>query len=184
VLPIEPRLIRSVQKKADKAAADALIRMYYDEIVAYAYKQTSDRQTALDLTQEIFISMLQAIARFNGKRASFRTWLYKIATNKIIDYHRSHSKIRSKILNLDDVDIPDERDFARQLANEDLASRIKAHVGTFDADTQRIFRLKNFGEYTFAEIADMTETPEATVKTKYYRLLKNLRKEFGDEYYT
>jgi RNA polymerase sigma-70 factor (ECF subfamily) len=64
-----------------------------------------------------------------------------------------------------------------------LASRIQAHVGTFDADTQRIFRLKIFGEYTFAEIADMTETAEATVKTKYYRLLKNLRKEFGNEYY-
>ena len=180
----EKRLIRSVQKKADKLAADALIRMYYDEIVAYAYKQTSDKQTALDLTQDIFIAVLKSIAGFDDKKASFRTWLYKIATNKIIDYHRSRSKVQNKILNLDDVDIPDERDFSRQLENEALACRIQSHVGTFDAQAQRIFRLKIFGEYTFAEIADMTKAPEATVKTKYYRMIKNLREEFGDEYYT
>jgi RNA polymerase sigma-70 factor (ECF subfamily) len=182
VLYDEKRLIKSVQKKADKSAADALIRNYYDEIAAYAYKQTSDRQAALDLTQEVFISMLRTIARYDSRKASFRTWLYKIATNKIIDYHRSRSKVQNKVLNLDDVDIPDEMDFARQLDNEALAKSIQAHVGTFDTDTQRIFRLKIFGEYAFREIADMTGTPEATVKTKYYRMLKNLREEFGDEY--
>ena len=180
----DKRLIRNIQKNGDRDAADALIRTYYDEIVAYAYKQTSDRQTALDLTQDIFIAMLKAIARFDDKKAGFRTWLYKIATNKIIDYHRSRSKIQNKILNLDDVEIPDESDFVRQLENESLASRIQTHVGTFDADAQRVFRLKVFGEYTFAQIADMTETPEATVKTKYYRLLKNLREGFSDEYFT
>jgi RNA polymerase sigma-70 factor (ECF subfamily) len=126
--------------------------------------------------------MLQTIARYDSRKASFRTWLYKIATNKIIDHHRSRSKLQNKILNLDDVEIPDERDFARRLENEELAESIQAHVGTFDTDTQRIFRLKIFGEYAFREIADMTGTPEATVKTKYYRMIKNLREEFGDDY--
>jgi RNA polymerase sigma-70 factor (ECF subfamily) len=179
----EKRIIRRIQKHGDRAAADALIRHYYDEVAAYAYKQTSDRHIAMDLTQNIFISMLQTVAQYDDRQASFRTWLYKIATNKIIDYHRSRSKIQHKTLDLDDVDIPDVADFARGLENEDLASRIDRYVGTFDADTQRIFRLKIFGEYTFAEIADMTGMPEATVKTKYYRLLKTLREEFGHEYH-
>jgi RNA polymerase sigma-70 factor (ECF subfamily) len=178
----ESKLIRRIQKHAAQTAADTLIRKYYDEICLYAYRQTSDKQTAMDLTQDIFISMLKTIARYDGKQSGFRTWLYRIATNKIIDRHRSSAVTRNKLLNLDDVEIPDETDFTRRMENADLAARIQTHVGTFDADSQRVFRLKIYGGYTFAEIAGITEMPEPTVKTKYYRLLKILREEFGDEY--
>ncbi|MCL2189579.1 MAG: RNA polymerase sigma factor [Defluviitaleaceae bacterium] len=128
--------------------------------------------------------MLKAITKYDPKQASFRTWLYRIATNKIIDHHRSRAVIQNKILHLDDVEIPDESDFTKQMANSDLAFRIQAYVGTFEAETQRIFRLKIFGEYTFGEIAKMVDIPEATIKTKYYRMLKIIRKEFEDEYFT
>ena len=173
-----------MQKHADKDAADTLIRKYYDEIYVYAYRQTSDKHIAMELAQNIFVSMLKAISRYDNQRAGFRTWLYRISTNKIIDYHRSRSVVQNKILNLDDFDIPDEAEFTRQIEIKDLSSRLQDYVGTFDADMQRIFRLKLYGEYTFTEIAKMIEMPEATVKTKYYRILKTLREEFGHEYYS
>ena len=179
----ELRLIRRVIKYADKVAADTLIRKYYDEIYRYAYRQTADESTALDLTQSIFIAMLKAISRYDSKKAGFRTWLYRLATNKIIDHHRSRSVLQNKILNLYDVEIPDETDFTRQMEDRELASKIHAYIGTFDAETQRIFRLKVFGEHTLSEIANLVEIPEATVKTKYYRVLKQVRKEFEDEYF-
>jgi len=178
----EQRLIRRVQKYGDKTAADELIRKYYDEIYVYACRQTLDKHIAMDLTQDIFVSMLKTVARYNGKQAGFRTWLYRIATNKIIDYHRSRSVTRNKILNIDDAEIPVEGDFTRKIENADLASRIQIQVGAFDTDSQRIFRLKIYGEYTFAQIAEATEMPEANVKTKYYRLIKILREEFEHEY--
>jgi RNA polymerase sigma-70 factor (ECF subfamily) len=178
----EKKLIRRIQKHGDRTAADTLIRGYYDEIYIYVVRQISDPHTAMDITQDIFISMLQTISRYDGKQAAFRTWLYKVATNKVIDYHRSRGGVRHKTLDLDDVDIPDEADFVKQLANTDLTARIDAYVGSFDTDIQRIFRLKIFGDYTFAQIAVMTGVPENTVKTKYYRMLKTIRKEFGHEY--
>ena len=178
------RLIRKVQKSGDRTAADVLIKMYYDEIYVYAYRQTSDKHTAMDLTQGIFISMLRTIAGYNSRKAGFRTWLYKIATNKIIDYHRSRSTAKNKTLDIDDFEIVDDVDFTQRLENKDLAVRIQAHIAAFDTDIQRIFRLKIFAEHTFADIALITEMSEATVKTKYYRMIKTLRKEFSDEYYT
>ena len=137
----------------------------------------------MDITQGIFISMLKTIAHYNPKKAGFRTWLYRIATNKIIDHHRSRGTIQNKVLNIDDIDIHDNSDFVTELTNTDLALKITEYVGSFDASLQRIFRLKIYGEYTFAEIATMTEMPEATVKTKYYRLLKALRKEYQNDYH-
>ena len=180
----EKRLIRRIQRNADKTAANELVGKYYDEILSFTYRQTSDKQTAMDLTQDIFISMLKTISGYNGKKAGFRTWLYRIATNKVIDHHRSRSVLQNKILELDDIEIPDEADFAKRMEDSDLASRIQTHVGTYDADTQRIFRLKIYGGYTFAEIAQITDIAEATVKTRYYRMLKMIREEFGNEYHS
>lgn len=62
------QLIRRIKKKQDKKAADELIRRYYREIYAFTYRQTGERELALDLTQEIFITVLQGIYAFDEKR--------------------------------------------------------------------------------------------------------------------
>jgi len=176
-------LIRKIQRSGNKAAADTLIREYYDEIYIYVFRQISDKHTAMDLTQTIFISVLQSISNYDRKQASFRTWLYRIATNKTIDYLRSRSIKNKRVLDVEDVDIPDEVEFARQIEIKDLVSRLQGYVNTLEVDIQQIFRLKFFGEYTFAQIATLFAHPESTVKSKYYRLLKMLREEFKDEFH-
>lgn len=60
------QLIRRIKKKQDKKAADELIRRYYREIYAFTYRQTGERELALDLTQEIFITVLQGIYAFDA----------------------------------------------------------------------------------------------------------------------
>lgn len=179
----EMRLIRKVQRTGSREAADALIRKYYDEIYIYVCRQTSDKHTAMDLTQNTFISMLQTISGYDKKQGGFRTWLYRIATNKTIDYFRSRTAERKHVLDMDDIDIPDEAEFARQIEIKDLLLRLQGFVNSLEVDIQQIFRLKFFGGYTFTQIAALLSLPESTVKSKYYRLLKILRKEFKDEYY-
>lgn len=86
---IEQKLIKRIKKKQDKEAANALILYYYKEIYAYVYRQTGNEELAKDLTQDIFIQILQKITMFDHKKASFRTWMYRIASNKICDHYRS-----------------------------------------------------------------------------------------------
>ena len=84
----EQRWIRRIQRQQSQKDADALVRKYYNEIYAYAYRQVGSRETALDLTQEIFISVLRSLQTYDPSRAAFRTWLYRVATNKVIDFRR------------------------------------------------------------------------------------------------
>ena len=178
----EMRLIRKIQKSGDRVAADTLIRQYYDEIFRFIRKQTSDEDMALDLTQDIFISLLKTIGRYDPKKgAGFRTWLYKIATDKTIDYFRSRAARITETLSLDDVEPIDEADFTRQIENEDFAKRVCNYVNKFPLDTQKIFRLHIFGGYTFAEIAESMQIAEGSVKSKYYRLINKVRGEFNDK---
>lgn len=80
---IEQKLIKRIKKKQDKEAANALISYYYKEVYAYVYRQTGNEELAKDLTQDIFIQILQKITIFDHKKASFRTWMYRIGLHRI-----------------------------------------------------------------------------------------------------
>lgn len=178
----EQKWIEKLKKKQRSKEADRLISKYYDEIYVYAYKQLLDKDLAMDLTQEIFISMLRSISLYDSEKSAFRTWLYKIASNKIIDYRRSRQSRELLSFDAESFDVPVEPDFENALENSELIAKIEEYVSSFDAGNQEIFRLKVFGEYTFAEIARCVSMPESSVKTSYYRMIKKIRKEFEDEY--
>jgi RNA polymerase sigma-70 factor (ECF subfamily) len=174
-------LLRRIQRNGDRVAADALIRLYYDEIFRFVRKQTAHEDAAFDLTQDIFIGMLRTLAHYDGKKAGFRTWLYKIAANKTVDYFRSRAANPVETLPIDEVEPVDESDFTRKIEDSDFAGRVCAYLSALPGDTQRIFRLHVFGGYTFREVAEGLEMPESTVKTTYYRLLTILRKGFAED---
>ena len=100
----ERRLIRKIKLFGSSKDADTLVRMYYDEIYYFVVRQINDRDAAYDLTQEIFISMLRSIGSYREKLASFRTWLYRIAENKVIDFRRRSIRWTVSLDNIYDVD--------------------------------------------------------------------------------
>ncbi|MBP1993634.1 RNA polymerase sigma factor [Paenibacillus eucommiae] len=171
----EATWIKQIKLKSSQAAADALISSYYKEIYAYVYKQTMNKEMSMDLTQEIFISMLKSIAHFDGKRASFRTWLYKIATNRIVDYYRSKTYKSGRTAAVLDDELMGTEDFTLTVENKQQVEDIVAVVNRLDVSAQQIFRLKFFAEYTFAEISALLQFSESTVKTKYYAMIKKIK---------
>jgi RNA polymerase sigma-70 factor (ECF subfamily) len=152
----ELRLIKRIQRNGDRSAANELIRRYYDAIHGFVRKQISSADFSLDLTQEIFVSCLRTIAHYDPKKdASFKTWIYKIASNKIVDYYRSRAyRETAKTLPIDEVEAACESDFALKLENISFAEKVCAYVGGLPPDTQKIFLLHIFGEHTFAQIAE------------------------------
>lgn len=69
-------------------------------------------------------------------------------------------------------------DFAARVHDQALLEAIEAYVSGLDPGEQAVFRLRIYGEKTFPEIAAALEEPEAAVKSRYYRLMGRLRKEF------
>lgn len=174
--------IEKLKRRQRSKEADLLISKYYDEIYIYAYKQTCDKDLAMDLTQEIFIAMLRSIELYDSSKASFRTWLYKIASNKIIDYRRSRQRRELLVFDEEGFETPCEISFEKAAEDSAFIAKIEEYVSSFDVLTQEIFRLRVYGDCAFAEIAAITSQPEPSVKTRYYRLVKNIRKEFEHEY--
>lgn len=172
----EEKLIRDIQRHGSRAAANELISAYYDEIYIFSYRQTGSKEDAMDLTQEVFIAVLRSIQHYDSRKAGFRTWLYRIASNKIIDARR---KLRPEVVPLRDVEAPAEEDFAAAVGDQALLQQIEHYVSALDPMTQSVFRLRLYAEKPFPEIAAILGQPEPAIKARYYRLMSRLRKEFG-----
>lgn len=173
----EKQWIKQIKKNGNEAAANALISSYYKEMYAFVYKQTLDLELSLDLTQEIFISVMKSITNYDSKKASFRTWLYRLASNRLIDYYRSKSYTYAQIeQSIVDYEFEDQYDMAVSLEYKEDYEKINALINELNAKSQQILRLKLFGEYTLQEIASIETISLSTVKTRYYAALKIIRK--------
>lgn len=178
------RWIKQIKRNASESAANALVSKYYKEMYAFHYKQTLDGEQSLDLTQELFISVLQSIHAYDPKKSSFRTWLYRIASNRIVDYFRSkHYRYAQFTQPMEDIhqEVEDEYNLEIELEHKEQFELVNSVVNRLDAHSQQIIRLKLFGDYTLKEIAAIEAIPLSTVKTRYYAALKWIRKEMEVE---
>lgn len=177
----ELQWIKQIRLESNKIAANKLITKYYKEIYAYVYKQTLNKELSMDLTQEIFIKVLQSIGNYDERKASFRTWLYRISTYGIIDYYRSkHYKYNSLVNSIEDYDIEDGEDFTLSLEYKEDVEKIMEVVNRLDTSNQQILRLKLFADSTFKEISEILKVPESTVKTRYYAAIKRIKKDLKE----
>ncbi len=173
----EKKWVRDIVRFGSKKAADALVREYYDDIYAYVYRQTGSREDALDVTQECFLAAFRSLSSYDPKKAGLRTWLYHIASHKVIDFKR---KKREVYVLMEEQEIAAERDFVQDIHNHELLRQVEEFVCGVDPQIQEVFRLRVYAEYSFPEIAAVLAQPEAKIKAQYYRLSARLRKEIAD----
>src|ERR671914_330278 len=79
---------------------EELVRRYQRPIVAYVYRMVGDYDSALDLTQEVFIKVYNSLGRYRSEY-KFSTWIYKIAHNAAIDHLRRHTAREQTLSNSD-----------------------------------------------------------------------------------
>src|SRR3989454_2873285 len=68
---------------------DDLVRRHQRQIVNFLYRMFGDFDLALDMSQDVFIRVYQALDRYDP-RYQFTTWIYRIASNCAIDRLRRH----------------------------------------------------------------------------------------------
>ena len=170
----DARLVRAVVRRGSRDAADALVRRHYDEVYRYCARQLHDADGARDLTQDVFIAALRALPRFDARRASFRTWLFHIATNRLTDYWRMR---RPPTVPVESVELEDFAAARPVLDETGLLARLDRTLATGDARVAEVVRLRIFGEMGFREIATETGQSEAAVKSQYHRFMQRFRAE-------
>ncbi len=159
-----------------------IIDKYQSKVFSTAYHYTHDQEEARDLTQEIFIKLYNNLQSYKNK-ASFSTWLYRIAVNRCIDWTRKRKlqTISSMYDNCEDeLDIFDTiADKAGGPEEELIKQENKVYIRKVVEDLPEIYKtviiLYYFEDFSPQEISDITGDPRRTIETRLYRG-KNLLK--------
>lgn len=178
VFETDQYLIRQILDEDDKRAAEILIDRYYKTVYREIYIKTSDEELSLDLTQETFISILRALSQFDASKASFKTWIIRIAQNKVIDYRRSrynHESIMTEVL--EDYDEASSDCIEDNAINSMTKEKVMQILKKQDEVSERIFMMRAYEEHSFTQIAQMMGMNQGAVKARYYKTVKLIRKE-------
>jgi RNA polymerase sigma-70 factor (ECF subfamily) len=93
-------------RAGDGEAFRGLTEPYRRELQVHCYRMLGSMQDAEDALQDTLLSAWQGLAGFEG-RASIRTWLYRIATNRCLDARRSASRRRAKEWDVPGIEPPE-----------------------------------------------------------------------------
>jgi RNA polymerase sigma-70 factor (ECF subfamily) len=104
---VEDELLVQRAQRGENTAFEELVRRYQERIYMVIYNMTSNHEDAADLAQETFIKAYQALKNFKGD-SSFYTWIYRIATNKAINFLKQRKN--RHLMSLNDLDLNAEHD--------------------------------------------------------------------------
>lgn len=172
---------RSLDGRRD--AFEELVRRHQRGVVNHLYRLVGRRDAAMDLAQEVFLKVYQALGTFDPT-FRFTTWLYRIASNSAID-HLRRKKIATCPLEPDPAEdgpsdpgdrlpghdpSPDE-----VLRYRELESRVENALTRLPTAYRELILLRHRQHCRYDEIARITGLPIGTVKNRIFRAREMLR---------
>jgi RNA polymerase sigma-70 factor (ECF subfamily) len=162
---------------------EELVRRYQRPISAYVYRMVGNYESALDLTQEIFIKVYNSLQRYRAE-FKFSTWIYKIAHNSAVDHLRRNATREQSLVvgpEGDQFDLPLE---SSRLSPEQESERkerrgeIESVVRALPANYRELIILRHSQDLSYEEIVEVTGLPLGTVKNRLFRAREMMRQSF------
>jgi len=173
--------------KGDREAFEMIVRRYQQPILNYVGRMVRERELALDLSQDVFIKAYAALRSFQP-RFKFSTWLFKIASNTVIDYWR---KKKTPTVSLDQPIDDDCPELTLQVADDgpsvtrayelgEVRGRIEEALHKVPASLRELFVWRHINGFSYEEMAEMKDLPVGTVKNRVFQAKEMLKKLLGE----
>ena len=160
-------------------AQEELARRHWRSAYRVAYLLVHDMGLAEDLAQEAVVAALGALDRFDERR-SFRPWLERIAANRAYDWHRRQARA-PEVIDTELVEVVRDEDLEIEIASAYTREALLAALHHLDMRFRVPVVLRYLVEMDLQEIAELTEVPNATVRTRIHRGLGLLRAELSQQ---
>ncbi len=172
----------------DESLFEVLVRRYQSRVLSHVARMVGNCDDALDLSQEIFVKVFQALDRYNPE-FKFSTWLFRIAGNAAIDHLR---KRRPRTVPLE-VREPDGQSLSSPeykssdldpyavLRNSERGDAIARAIQALPEEFRELIGLRHFTGLSYEEIAELKGMPLGTVKNKLFRARAVLKDRLAGE---
>ena len=173
-------------REGDGAAFEILYARHRQGLYRFLLGLSGKPELADEVFQETWLSLIRSASQPQG-RATFRTWLFQIARNRLIDHWRKHGAHQPLHDSYDEQlhAVGDETNDPEQLLNLSRDSqRLESALQALPADQREVFLLRAHGDLDLAQIASLTDTPLETVKSRLRYAQQKLRRLLAEEVLT
>ncbi len=163
----DDRALVEAAREGDRRALDLLLRRHYDRLAALCRRVTGNDADGQDACQEALIAIVRGLPGFDG-RSAFGTWAYRVAANACLDELRRRRRRPEPVA-------PEEAPVGRWAAVADGAEAVTtrtdldAALATLSPDFRVAVVLRDLCGLSYEEIAEVTEVPPGTVRSRISR---------------
>ena len=168
----ELAIIEAAKKDPEHFAP--LYNKYYKQIFSYVYQRMDSKDSAFDVTGQVFLKALSNIGRYEYKGVPFGSWLYRIAHNEVMQLFRSRKNTRAV-----NADISDLRFICEETEEpffEEYIPVIRDLILKLNSQDLQLVEMRYFEKRPFKEIAEILEITEVNAKVRMYRVIEKLKK--------
>lgn len=168
---------------------EELVRRYQRPITGYIFRMLGNYESALDVTQEVFIKVYNSLSKYSPEY-KFSTWLYRIAHNAAVDHLRRNSVNIQSIegengegtfeLQIESRSATPEQEHERS----EWRSEIESVVRCLPPAYRDLILLRHARDLSYDEIAAVTALPLGTVKNRLFRAREMMREMFIERGFT
>jgi RNA polymerase sigma-70 factor (ECF subfamily) len=177
-------IVRAVQN-GDTESFGKLVERHKDLVYGTLMRLTGDPQVAEELAQESFVRAFRGIGGFRGE-SRFGTWLVQIAVHLARDRVRERTRLRNKVVSLDelierDADSPvltearPQYDPLAEVSERDLLRRFEQSLQELPASYREVFLLHHIQGLSYDDIANITGDSVGSLKVRTHRARKLLK---------
>jgi RNA polymerase sigma-70 factor (ECF subfamily) len=165
---VEDRDLILKARKGDIDAYNCLVSRWEKRVFNYVLRLVSNREDALDLTQDAFLKAYQSLRKLEDP-ARFSAWLFRIAHNE------SYSLLRKRRPETEVVDQPPASAPGRRMLPVETSLAVTAALDRLSPDQREAVVLKVYQGFKFDEMAEILDCPVSTVKSRVYTALDLLK---------
>ncbi|WP_405098085.1 RNA polymerase sigma factor [Oceanobacillus sp. FSL H7-0719] len=148
---------------------EELFVMYQKPIYQFVYRYCQDEQLCLDLVQDTFIRFQKYQNRFDGKKSTIKTYLFRMAYQLMINRLKRRSRL-VKIMPFLYIQSQEQH----TLTYEDKLT-VQSAILQLPDEQRAVILLTYYHDMTQREVADILAIPTGTVKSRLHASLKKLK---------
>ena len=148
---------------------------YAGQVLRMVARLIPSPEEAEELTQDTLLSAFQSLSRYDARRASFQTWIMRIAYHTALKHYRQHSRTLPMVeVNQQWLDaLPDEETDAL-LDDINRVTLMERAIEMLKPDDQMLLHLYYFDDRPMREIAIITEHEESYLHSRLQWIRKKL----------
>lgn len=157
--------------EGDKAAFSEIYRTLEKPLYGFICRKLNDFSEAHDVVNETFLEVWRRAGTFEG-RSAVKSWVYAIGYRKAVDVIRKNAKtvVSDDIPEVVDIDADAEKCLLAAQSGE----HVRYCIERLKTDQAVAIRLAFFDDLSYREIAEITDSPEGTIKTRVFHAKKAL----------